>query len=167
MKKITLFLLLLMGAFTYCQVGSMNIFNFSGYDISFKVTGFDKNTEAQDCQPVIANETYVTLTSGSVVTYDQYNTSHLQNPVISQWYVIADITGSYVQHYNLLSGAPIPVSITNLTKWQFIDIKVSNGENIWLGRNCGTAPNGGIFSGGASVSATWTYSGNDVFVVIT
>lgn len=164
MKKNILFLLLLIGAFAYSQVGSMNIFNFSTSDVSFKLVSSNNNNGSQDCVPVISNENYVTLTSGSVVAYSQCNTSHLQIPAINQWHVISNAIGTPSQNYNVSSGTLIPSLITNLTTWQSIDMNLSNGEHIGLGKHCGSP--GGIFSGGTSVSATWTYSGNDVYIVI-
>lgn len=166
MKKISLFLLFLVGTFAYAQIGSMTIYNFSAHSVSYRLVGTNDNTQPIDCQPIVAGSSASPLLPASTVTYSQYNTSHTPTPLtaphINEWNVISDAVGIPGQTYNTSAGITISPVITSVTSWQSIDLYFANGEYTQLGRDCGYVSSGG---GGfnttlpSGITVTWNYIG--------
>lgn len=167
MKKVSLFLLLLIGAFSYAQSGTMTIYNFSAYNVTYRLIGSDITSFNIDCQPVVTGFSATPLAPSSTVTYPLYNNSHLQNPAINQWNVISEEIGIPSQTYNVAGGAVIPAQIVNTTYWHSLDLNFSNGGFINVGVHCGGGGTG-IFSGTTTgnITASWNVLGNNVVVFI-
>ncbi|WP_267401573.1 MULTISPECIES: hypothetical protein [unclassified Chryseobacterium] len=162
MKKLSLFLLLLIGTFAYSQIYPITIYNFSTHNVNYRLVGTNDNTQPIDCQPIVEGYSATPLTPSNSVSYNQYNTSHLGNPPIYEWNVISDAISIPSQVYNVSAGAVIPSIITHTTTWQSIDLKFDNGEFLQLGRFCGFVDyNQGAFSGStpSNITATWNYIG--------
>lgn len=167
MKKISLFLLLLIGTITYAQTGTITIYNFSAYSITYRLVGSQLNAYNIDCQPVVRGQSAVPLAPASSVIYSAYNSSHLQNPAINEWYVISDENSIPSQNYNVSAGVTIPSQLSNLTSWHTIDLNFSNGGFINLGVHCGGGGTG-IFTGTTTgnITASWNSLGNNVVIFI-
>lgn len=167
MKKISLFLLLLIGALAYAQTGTMTIYNFSAYSVSYRLVGSQLNSFPIDCQPVVTGYSATALAPSSTVTYPLYNTSHLQNPPINEWNVISEAIGIPSQTYNVAGGTTINPPITTVTAWHALYLNFSNGGFINVGIHCGGGGTG-IFSGSTTgpITATWNVLGNNVVVFI-
>lgn len=167
MKKISFFLLLLIGTLAYAQTGTMTIYNFSSSTVSYRLVGSQLNALQIDCQPVVTGYSATSLAPSSTVTYPSYNTSHLQSPAINEWNVISEEIGIPSQTYNVAGGATINPPISTLTAWHTIDLNFPNGGYINLGIHCGGAGTG-IFSGSTTgnITATWNMLGNNVVVFI-
>ncbi|MCS3531862.1 hypothetical protein [Chryseobacterium sp. JUb7] len=167
MKKISLFLLLLIGTIAYAQAGAITIYNFSAYNVTYRLVGSQLNAFNIDCQPVVTGYPVAPLAPSSSVTYPTYNSSYLQTPAINEWYVISDENSIPSQNYNVSTGATIPPQLSNLTAWHTIDLNFSNGGFINLGVHCGGGGTG-IFSGATTgnITATWNALGNNVIVFI-
>ncbi|MCS3531860.1 hypothetical protein [Chryseobacterium sp. JUb7] len=167
MKKISLFLLLLIGTIAYAQSGTMTIYNFSSQSVNLRLVGTNDNTQPIDCQPIVQGISATPLPPSSMVTYSQYNTSHTPVPItaphINEWAVISEAIGIPGQTYNTSAGVMISPAITNVTSWQSIDLNFANGEFLQLGRDCGfvNSGNGGFNdSTPTGITATWNYVGN-------
>ena len=169
MKNISLFLLLLIGTFAYAQMGSITIYNFSTQSTTYRLVGTNDNSQPIDCQPIVEGYPAFPLAPSAMVTYSQYNSSHLVTPPINQWAVISEAIGIPGQTYNVSGGVAIGTPITSITSWQSLDFSFANGEYIQVGRDCGyvNSHNGG-FSGttASGINVTWNYLGNNVVVFI-
>lgn len=164
MKKTIFLLFLIAASFVYSQNNTIQIINFSPYTVGFRLTANNPNMMAQDCIPVIFNETQSFLAPGQSTTYGQINATNTVTPAINQWRVYSTLGDNT---YNLLAGAAVPAFETSVTSWALIRMYTPAGEELELGRNCTNV--GGSFTTppGYTISATWNTLNGNVLVVIT
>lgn len=169
MKKLSIFLLLLIGTLAFAQAGSITIYNFSAHSMQYRLVGTNDNSQPIDCQPILDGSSATALLPSNFVVYSQYNSSQLNNPAINSWSVISDAIGIPSQTYNVAGGVFVPTAVSNGTSWQSLNINFSNGEFMQLARDCGFVNSGGgAFnqSTPSGITGTWNYIGNNVIVFI-
>ncbi|MFP3597500.1 hypothetical protein [Chryseobacterium sp. SIMBA_029] len=165
MKKTALFIFMLITSMMYSQTNSIQIINFSPYNVKFTLQGNDKVAPTIDCVPWVYNQDPIALSPGQSITYSQYNSTHLTALPINAWKVYAP-DGTHIT-YDLTTGMSVPTAISGTTSWALINIFTPAGEQLQLGRSC--TGNDGPYTTppGSSITATWNTLNGNVLVVIT
>lgn len=134
MKYITSFFLLFLSIFSYSQTNYIKITNFSSYNIPFTVYS-NSTASAQDCVPIIYNQSPVVLPAGESVVYGQHNESNDPGTYlpIDVWHFVG---GNFDKLYDLGVGQYISTSDTDLVSWSRIKITAPNGQDYTLGFGC-------------------------------
>ncbi|UOU98803.1 hypothetical protein MUU74_02365 [Chryseobacterium daecheongense] len=134
MKHITSFFLILLGVFSYSQTNEIKIDNFSAYDIPFTIYS-NSTASAQDCVPIIYNESPVVLPAGASVAYGQHNSSNDPGTYlpISVWHYVG---GNFDKLYNLANSQYISSADASIVTWSKIKILAPNGQEYALAIGC-------------------------------
>lgn len=162
MKHITSLFLLFLSIFSYSQTNEIKIDNLSAYDIPFTIYS-NSTASAQDCVPIIYNESPVVLPSGTGVSYGLHNSSndlgtYLPIPV---WHFVG---GNFDKLYNLGLGEYLSPTDTDLVTWSRIKILAPNGQEHTLAIGCLSSGNYSFTAGG--ITAEISLVGNTTFVQI-
>lgn len=167
MKKTILLILLMAASFVFSQTNTIQIINFSQFNIKFTLISNNSSVYGMDCVPVIFNEDPVTLLSGNSVTYSQHNLSQNVIPAITKWRVYS--ANGNDTTYDLLTGATVPLADYSLTSWATIEMFTPAGEQVRLGRFCSPNATSGYYTlpSGYTINASWSTLNGNVLVVIT
>lgn len=112
MKKIFLTLFAMTGL-TLCAQQTINIMNYTAYNLSNSLMGSD---QTNNCYPNISGTNHpVMVPPGGAVSYTGYYNSQLQSPPINSWAVILSSTSSLPSQP---STSPVLIPLGSTTTWQ-------------------------------------------------
>lgn len=162
MKNITSFFLILLSVFSYSQTNDIKIDNFSAYDIPFTIYS-NSMASAQDCVPIIYNESPVILPAATSVSYGQHNSSNDPGTYlpISVWHFVG---GNFDKLYNLANGEFINPADTSIVSWSKIKILAPNAQEYVLAIGCLSSGTYTFTAGG--ITAEISLVGNNTLIQI-
>lgn len=162
MKYITSFFLLFLSVFSYAQTNDIKITNFSSYDIPFVIYS-NSAAAAQDCVPIIYNESPVVLPAGQSVAYGLHNKTNDPGTYlpIDVWHLVGE---NFDQLYDLGLGQYLNSADTDIVTWSRVKILAPNGQEYSLGLGCTGGGVTTITAGG--ITAEVMFVGNAFYLQI-
>lgn len=162
MKYLITLSLLFFSTLYYSQTNNIKIMNFSSHDIPIVVISVNPSATAQDCVPIIYNETPVVLPAGESVSYSQHNLSMTSSLPINVWHFVA---GNYDKLYDLSLGQMLAQTDTDLVTWSQAIIYAPNGQQYRLGIGCQAGGFTSFTAGG--ITADLSFLSGDAIINIT